>query len=84
MKKWINHDGSSTGSTFFSIIGTFFLPNGLNGKTFRWKYVMDTLCDVINKEFDVRIKRTQSRVSKYTQKYQQRKPNYTKKRRRHA
>ena len=54
-----------------------------NGKLFV-EVCMDTLRDVINKEFDVRIKRTQSRVSKYTQKYQQHKPNYTKKRRRHG
>lgn len=73
--------GADTGSTFFSILGPF--SPMANGKLFV-EVCMDTLCDVINKEFDVRIKRTQSRVSKYTQKYQQHKPNYTKKRRRHG
>lgn len=73
--------GADTGSTFFSILGPF--SPMANGKLFV-EVCMDTLRDVINKEFDVRIKRTQSRVSKYTQKYQQHKPNYTKKRRRHG
>lgn len=73
--------GADTGSTFFSILGPF--SPMANGKLFV-EVCMDTLCDVINKEFDGRIKRTQSRVSKYTQKYQQHKPNYTKKRHRHG
>nr|DAU92286.1 MAG TPA: hypothetical protein [Caudoviricetes sp.] len=73
--------GADTGSTFFSILGPF--SPMANGKLFV-EVCMDTLCDVINKEFDGRIKRTQSRVSKYTQKYQQHNPNYTKKRRRHG
>ena len=73
--------GADTGSTFFSILGPF--SPMANGKLFV-EVCMDTLRDVINKEFDVRIKRTQSRVSKYTQKYQQHTPNYTKKRRRHG
>lgn len=72
--------GADTGSTFFSIMGPF--SPMANGKLFI-EVCMDNLGEVINKEFDVRIKRTQSRVSKYTQKYQH-KPNYTKKRRRHG
>lgn len=51
-----------------------------NGKLFV-EVCMDALRDVIDKEFDVRIKKSQSRVNKYTQKYQKHRPNYTKKRR---
>lgn len=71
--------GADTGSTFFSIMGPF--SPMANGMLFV-EVCMDNVCDVISREFDVRIKKTQSRISKYTQRYQQRKPNYTKKRRR--
>lgn len=69
--------GADTGSSLFSILGPF--SPMANGKLFV-EVCMENLCEVISKEFDVRIEKTQSRVSKYTQKYQQRRPNYTKKR----
>lgn len=70
--------GADTGSTFFSVLGPFSPMN--NGKLFV-EVCMDALRDVIDKEFDIRIKKSQSRVNKYTQKYQKHRPNYTKKRR---
>lgn len=70
---------ADTGSSFFSIMGPF--SPLANGKLFV-EVCMDNLYNVISKEFDVRIKKTQSRIGKYTQKYQQYKPNYTKKRHR--
>lgn len=72
--------GADTGSSFFSVMGP--LSPLENGKLFV-EICMDVLYNVISNEFDVRIKKTQSRISKYTQKYQQSRPNYTKKRRRH-
>lgn len=68
--------GADTGSSFFSVMGPFSLM--ADGKLFI-EVCMNSLCNVINKEFDVRLKITQSRISKYTQKYQQNRPNYTKK-----
>ena len=68
--------GADTGSSFFSVMGPFSLM--ADGKLFI-EVCMNSLCNVINKEFDVRLKMTQSRISKYTQKYQQNRPNYTKK-----
>lgn len=70
---------ADTGSSFFSIMGPFSPMT--NGKLFV-EVCMDTLYNVINKEFDVRIKKAESRIGKYTQKYQPRKQNFTKKRRR--
>lgn len=68
--------GADTGSSFFSVMGPFSLM--ADGKLFI-EVCMNSLCNVINKEFDIRLKITQSGISKYTQKYQQNRPNYTKK-----
>ncbi len=53
-------------NTFFSIMGAFSpMPDG---RPF-FEVCMNAIGDVISKEFDIRMKKMQGRVSKYTQKY---------------
>lgn len=57
---------ADTKETFFGIMGPFSpMPDG---RMFV-EVCMDAICGVISRELDVRMKKTQSRVSKYTQKY---------------
>lgn len=68
--------GADTGNTFFSIMGPFSpMPDG----SLFCEVCLNTACNVIGAEFDVRLEKAQSRVKKYTDKYHRR--NYTKKRR---
>lgn len=68
--------GADTGNTFFSIMGPFSpMPDG----SLFCEVCLNTVCNVIGAEFDVRLEKAQSRVKKYTDKYHRR--NYTKKRR---
>lgn len=57
---------ANTKETFFSIMGPFSpMPDG---RLFI-EACIDAICGIIGKEFDVRMRKTQSRISKYTQKY---------------
>lgn len=57
---------ADTKETFFGIMGPFSpMPDG---RMFV-EVCMDAICGVISRELDVRMKKIQSRVSKYTQKY---------------
>lgn len=57
---------ADTKETFFGIMGPFSpMPDG---RLFV-EVCMDAIYGVISRELDVRMKKTQSRVSKYTQKY---------------
>ena len=71
---------ADTGNTFFSIMGPFSpMPDG----SLFCEVCMDTVCNVISKEFDVRLEKVNSRVNKYTAKYRT-SGRYTKKKRRHG
>lgn len=71
---------ADTGNTFFSIMGPFSpMPDG----SLFCEVCMDTVCNVISKEFDVRLEKVNSRVNKYTAKYRT-SGRHTKKKRRHG
>lgn len=58
--------GSEMGDTFFTIMGPFSpMPDG---RIFL-EVCLESVLGVIEKEMNVRIQKSQSRVSKYTQKY---------------
>ena len=58
--------GGDTKEAFFSILGAFSpMPDG---RLFI-EVCMDAICNVISKEFNVRMEKTRSRMNKYTQKY---------------
>lgn len=70
--------GADTGNTFFSIMGPFSpMPDG----SLFCEVCLNTVCNVISEEFDVRLEKAQNRVKKYTAKYHPSRRNYTKKRR---
>ena len=72
---------ADTGNTFFSIMGPF---SPMADGTLFYEVCLNTVCSVINKEFDVRLEKTKSRVNKYTAKYRSSISRYTKKKRRHG
>lgn len=68
---------ADTGNTFFGIMGPFSpMPDG----SLFCEVCLNTVCSVIEAEFDTRLKKAKNRVTKYTKKYNFSR-NYTKKRR---
>lgn len=58
--------GADTKNTFFSVISPF--SPMADGKLFM-ETCLDVIADVINKEFDANIKKSQKRIEKYTKQY---------------